>query len=487
MRGEFSIGAPHYPVLNAFMRCRDRVSAIMGPLGSGKTFGAVQRILSQMCEQEPNIEGIRPTRWCAIRNTYPDLMTTTVKDFQAVFHTGMGRMKFGGLEPPTFHVHFGMPDGTQVKSQVIFLALDRADAVKKLRGTQVTGFWLNEMKELVKPIVDMADLRHGRYPSRADGYVQPTWHGMLGDTNAPDEDHWYYRLAEEDRPQGWTFFRQPGGLIPTDKVGVRIIFAPNPEAENLENLPEDYYVRGQHGKDDDWILVNLCNEYGFVVEGKPVHPEYIDSIHTAKELIPFDPQWPLIIGIDFGRTPAAAFTQYPENLARWNIIDELCSQDMSAAIFAPELKRYIDRNYRRAKVQVWCDPAGDSAGQATEDTPIRILRADGIPAEPCDSNSPSLRRAAIARPALRICMDGRPALQVSPKAKMIRKGLMGGFCYRRMKLTDQERYTELPDKNIYSHPVEAAEYALMGGGEGHDALMPIDRMRDEMRQTEADM
>ncbi len=36
---------------------------------------------------------------------------------------------------------------------------------------------------------------------------------MLGDTNAPDEDHWYYRLAEETRPEGWEFFRQPGGLL----------------------------------------------------------------------------------------------------------------------------------------------------------------------------------------------------------------------------------------------------------------------------------
>ena len=64
-------------------------------------------------------------------------MTTTVKDFQAVFD-GLGTMKYGGLEPPTFHVHFKLDDDTHVKSEVIFLALDRSDAVKKLRGTQVT-------------------------------------------------------------------------------------------------------------------------------------------------------------------------------------------------------------------------------------------------------------------------------------------------------------------------------------------------------------
>ena len=70
---EFRTGAPRYPVLNAFMRSTARVSAIMGPLGSGKTFGAVQRMLGHMCRQEPNEAGHRLTRFCAVRNTYPDL------------------------------------------------------------------------------------------------------------------------------------------------------------------------------------------------------------------------------------------------------------------------------------------------------------------------------------------------------------------------------------------------------------------------------
>ena len=79
-------------------------------------------------------------------------------------------------------------------------------------------------------------------------------------------------------------------------------------------------------------------------------------------------------------------------------------------------------------------------------------------------------------------MDGKPGLLVSPRAKMVRKGLMGGFAYRRLKLSGTERYTDLPDKNQYSHPVEAAEYAMMGGGEGRDALIPA--MRDRLRHTQ---
>ena len=482
LQTEISVGTPDYPVLNRFMGCRSRFAGIMGPLGSGKTFAAILRILQQMTEQAASPDGVRPSRWLAVRNTYPDLMGTTVKDFLEIFGD-LGTMKYGGLEPPTFKAGFNLDDGTRVQAEVIFLALDRDDAVRKLRGYNVTAVWFNECKELVKSVIDMADLRHGRYPSLASGGVAPTWHGMIGDSNACDEDHWYYKLAEEVRPEGWEFFRQPGGVLPGEHDGE---WVENPDAENLENLPEGYYLSGLAGKTEDWIRVMLANEYAFTIEGKPVHPCYIDSLHTTAEPIETDRRYPLTIGIDFGRTPAAAITQHIEEHGRRVILDELTSEDMSAAIFGPALKRHLDANYSGMSVQVWCDPSGGAQSQATEDTPIRILRAAGIPAQPCSSNNPDLRRAAIQNPATRICMDGKPALQVSPKAKMIRKGLMGGFCYRRMKLAGTERFTDLPDKNAYSHPVEAAEYALMGGGEGRDALRAAPRHRDgASMQTQA--
>lgn len=487
-RDTWELGAPSYPVLNAFMGCRERVSVIIGPLGSGKTYGVVQRLLLQMAEQAPNAEGIRPTRWLAVRNSYPELHNTTIKDFLAVFgdrrqaeHWALGEMRYGGMEPPQYQARFRLPDGSTVKSEVIFLALDRQDAVRKLQGTQLTGIWLNETQRLVRAVVDMADDRHGRYPSLADGGVRPTWHGMIGDTNAPDEEHWLYELAEEIRPRGWAFFRQPGGVTDsgeTDATGRRI-WRPNSDAENLANLPggSEYYMSKIPSKSDDYIRVMYANEYGFTVDGKPVHPEYVDSVHCAGVELEPEPRYPLVLGIDFGRTPACAITQHWDHQGRWVVLDEFCSENMSAALFGPELKRYLERHYPRYAIRAYGDPAGDSAGQSTEDTPIRILQAAGIPVEPCESNAPALRRAAVANPCTRLCLDGRPAFRLSPKAKIIRKGLMGGYCYRRLHLIGEERYSDLPDKNSYSHPVEALEYALLGGGEGRAALQ-----RPETRQ-----
>ena len=86
-RTNISVGTPQYPVLNAFMASRARVSAIMGPLGSGKTYGAIFRLLAHMVEQASNAEGERPTRFLAVRNTYPDLMSGPA-DFHRGFPPG---------------------------------------------------------------------------------------------------------------------------------------------------------------------------------------------------------------------------------------------------------------------------------------------------------------------------------------------------------------------------------------------------------------
>lgn len=456
---------PQGRVLGEYYASWSRIEFIMGPLGSGKTVQSCQKLFKAMCRQEPNGQKVRPTRWYAVRNTYSDLTRTTIKDWIELYGD-LGRYVEGNKTPPTHYLKFNLEDGTSVDAEVVFIALDRPDSIKKLRGAQVTGFWLNEIKELSKPVVDMCDLRHGRYPSKAAGGIRPTWHGMMGDTNAADDDHWYYTAAEVTKPDGWVFHRQAGGLLKHGDTYIQ-----NPDAENLCNLPEGYYIKGMAGKSKDWIDVNLCNEYGFVSNGKPVYPQYVDSIHCmSEEYIP-NPAWPIIIGCDFGRTPAASFKQFNPGMGRYVAFDEFCTEDMSAVTFAPELREYIDRNYSEFKfARGGGDPAGDSKGQATDETPFTILHKYDIPVYPVHTNNPLIRRSSLINLLTKLCMDGKPAFMVSPKCKMLRKGLAGGFSYRRLQIAGDEKYTDEPDKNIYSHICEANEYGLMSAGEGRKAV-----------------
>lgn len=333
---------PQGDVLEAYMASRARISFIMGPLGSGKTYQSAQKILKLMTEQEPNQSGVRKTRWYAIRNTYPDLMSTTVKDWMDLFGE-LGTFKGGGSEPPNHALSFSLPDGSSVQSEMVFQALDREDSIKKLRGAQVTGFWMNEIKELRKPIIDMADLRHGRYPSPTDG-PGPTWHGMIGDTNAPEHGHWYYHLAENDRPEGWEFFKQPGGVMRDGKLdNGRVRWKPNFGAENLCNLPEGYYVRGMAGKADEWIATNLANEYGSFMEGA----YYSTQMQRLRQLgriceVPYDPGLPVNTFWDLGRSDSMAIWFHQRHNQMNRIID--CHEGVNAGfdVYAKVLK---DKGY----------------------------------------------------------------------------------------------------------------------------------------------
>lgn len=480
---------PQGQVLTEFWQSNKRWQFIRGPLGSGKTIQTILKVLKLMCEQEANKEGIRPSRWWAVRNTYADLQETTIKDWLAICGD---YGKFVNAQPPYQKLDFDLPDGTTVKAEIIFRALDRPDTIKKLRGSQVTGFWLNETKELDKAILDMADARHGRYPSLVAGGTYPTWHGIIGDYNSPDEDHYLYKMAEEDSLDiqikikrtnrgGYDmvnlrdtadFFHQPGGLIKTlnRHANGQPIYELNEEAENLLNLPSGYYETTQIGKSEEWIDVNLCNEYGFVSDGKPVHPQYVDSVHCSSVDLVADKKLPLELGFDFGRTPACSIGQYDRNNGRILIIDEFLASNLGAPQFAKELNKYLAANYPDFKVnRGWGDPSGDSKGQATDDTPFKILNKAGLFASPTFTNDPLIRRSAISNPCLENAIDGRPRFLISPKAKMTRKGLMGGFCFKRVQVTG-EKYRDEPDKNEYSHVVEACEYLCLGLGEGRKAI-----------------
>lgn len=453
------------PVLQAYIDCRTRVSIITGPLGSGKTYGSCQRLLRQMMEQKPNRQRKRKTRWGAIRNTFPDLQTTTIRDWLDLFGD-LGTFKAGGAAPPSHTIKFRLPDKTIVESEIIFLALDRPDTIKKLRGTQFTGFWLNEIKELAKAIIDMADLRHGRYPSPIDG--GPSWHGMIGDTNAPDDDHWLYELAEITKPQDWTFFRQPGGLIremvqgeTEDELIWTGKWLENPEAENVRNLPEGYYIRGKEGKSNDWIAVNLANEYGSVQTGKPVYKEqWSDTLHVSEtiQLIPGRPIW---IGLDFGLTPTAIIGQETPNGAV-HILDELVSEGMGVSQFMESvLLPHLRAEYRKCEWNFVGDPSGNKRADTDENTVFKVIESfDGIEIEPANSNELQVRLEAV-RYFLQGLRDGKPAFRLHPRCKMLRKGFNGGYEYVRLKVIGQEKYKSKPDKNKFSHPHDALQYLCM--------------------------
>lgn len=435
------------------------ITAIRGPRGSGKSTACGMRIMKLAKEQEPGADGISRTRWVVVRNHYRELEDTTLKTWFKWFpenyfgRFNQRRMSHRIILSPNYDI------------EVLFRALDRPKDVQKVLSLEVTGAWVNEARELPKGLIDGLTDAVGRFPlgldAGTDPESKPTWEGLFMDTNSPDTDHWWYDLSEVNPPDPriWKFYNQPGGLM-VDGDG----FVPNPDAENIKNLPNNYYLTRAAGKNRDHIMVYYCNEYGFVRDGKPIYPEYVDSTHCWKERLEPDPRLPLLVGVDFGLTPAALLGQ---QLASGRIvwIDELVTEDMGATEFGPLLKAKIASEYPDYEVFAWGDPTGDVRSQTDKDAPINILRQCGIPIDPAPSNDPIVRREAVAA-ALNRLVDGVPGLIISPKCELTRKGMAGGYAYKRVQASGAERYHDKPDKNRYSHVCEAGQYMMLGLGEG---------------------
>jgi hypothetical protein len=188
--------------------------------------------------------------------------------------------------------------------EVIFIALDRPDDLGKLRSIEATGAWMNEAVLQPKEVLDMLTQRIARYPSKKNG-PGPVNPCVIMDTNPPDDDHWYYGLAEIETRRGGASSSSPVGLKITRPRRETTSRSSSPKIRRERDEPPrrfDYYLNMAAGKDENFIKVFLCARVRDTMAGKMVYPEFRDSYHVAKEELKPIPGVRLRLGWDFGLT-----------------------------------------------------------------------------------------------------------------------------------------------------------------------------------------
>jgi hypothetical protein len=468
MSEDVNAQARHYyppgPVGRDFIKSDAFVAGIRGPIGSGKTVCCVMKLIRNMQKQVRLSDGWIKRRTAIIRNTYPELRTTTIKSWHQWVPQSIGNYVDSGL--PRHHI---IDQVNKVDWEVLFIALDRPDDVRKLLSLELSDAWINEAREVPKAILDGLTGRVGRYPRREEGGC--TDPQIILDTNPPDTDHWWYRLAEDPTPEDVDAtlelerqLREIGGLRQDQRL-YEFRAQPggeDPKAENIKNLPPGYYLKAKANKKPEWVRVYVDGQYGFVLDGRPVYSEYRDNIHCRE--FSANPRIPLDIGMDFGLTPAAVFAQQMPN-GQWRKHSELVTENMGIVRFAELFKNHLAQMYPGFVIRsITGDPAGDARGD-DERTTFDILKGAGVMARPANTNDPVLRVEAVSA-AMRRLIDGEPGLLVHPQCRMLRKGYAGGYNYKRLKVSGQDRFTDKPDKNMFSHVADADQYIMIGCGEG---------------------
>ena len=465
---------PDGDVLKAFMKDESFFRALRGPVGSGKSVCCCVELFRRALQQEKDSNGVRRSRWAVIRNTNPQLKTTTIKTWLDWFPEQEWG-KFQLSVPYTHHIK-----RQDLDLEVIFLALDRPEDVKKLLSLELTGIWINEAREINKNIIDACSMRVGRFPSMKDGGC--TWTGVIADTNAPEEDHWWPIMSGEVpipdhipkeeakmlvKPENWSFFTQPAGMLEEKGEDGNIIgYTPNENAENRNNMRKDYYPNIVQGKTKSWIDVYVMNRLGSIKDGKPVYPNFAPDVHVSKEEIPVAAGVPIYMGVDFGLTPAAVIGQKVRG--RWLLLQEIVAFDMGIVKFSEVLRQELLTRYPSNEVIIFGDPAGDFRAQTDESTPFQILRGAGLNARPAPSNDVALRLESVSTTLNRM-VDGLSGLLIDFRCRNIIKGFEGGYQYRRIQVSG-ERYDDKPEKNHFSHIHDALQYLMLGAGEGRAIL-----------------
>ena len=416
------------------------VNLITGPVGSTKTTAGIVKIAHEAQRIKACHDGIRRSRCIWIRQSREQLRDTSIPDFLRWFPDGV----WGHYQKTEykFVMRFG-----DVECEVLFRGLDDASDVRRLLSLQATFGVADEFRELNMDIFDALQGRLGRYPSKADNgvgskddfgnQIDKFW----GMSNPPDFDTpWEQYLSNP--PDNAAVFFQPSGM--------------SEEADWTQYLKDDYYPNLCEGKSQDWIDIYVHGKFGRSLSGKPVYSSFNAETHVSKAAMnPIRSTTnPLILGFDFGLTPACVIGQL-DSFGRALVYEAVTSDNMGILRFSRErLKPLLAQRFPGMPVLIIGDPAGVQRAQTDERSVFDVLRSEGFRVIAAKSNSVVARIAAVEGLLTRM-IDGRAAIQIDPGCGELIKAFRGGYRYRTKKTGETE---ESPEKNHYSHISDAMQY-----------------------------
>lgn len=439
------------PTIGRFATSDARLQFLFGPLGGGKTTGALMKLLTLAHQQRPNQNGVRKTRWACVRNTRPQLRDSVLKTVFEWLPPNGKTIKWNETNLDML-LDMPLPDGTRVNCEIMFRALDDERDARRLLSVEFTGGWLSEFREI--PFTLLTDLlsRCGRYPSVPEGGAD--WYGVFGESNMCTKGSDWFKFLQIDRPDHCAVFIQPSAL--------------SPEAENLKNLKPDYYTMLLAGKPENWIQAHIKCEFPDSLDGKAVWGASYDfERHVAKEVLKPIGQAPIIIGVDQGRSPAAVAMQTSPS-GQLRVLRETYGSGMGMDRFAAEyLRPMVAEHFAGLPVLCVIDPAGLRKSEVNDVSPKDVLETAGFRVMAAPTNDIDRRINAVERQLML-----HNGLVISPACPTLINAIASEYKFKTKKNGDLE---DVPEKK---HPMsdlaDSLQYGtLVASGDVYGRVMKI--------------
>jgi len=354
------------------------VRLLFGAVGCGKSVACCIDPIIRGIQQPPGKDGIRRTRGAVIRNTFPELKSTTIKTWLSWYpEEKFGKIKWDS--PITQVMKFN-----DVEIEIFFMPMDSIDDVGKLMSLELTWAYINELQFINKKIFKICQQRVNRYPSKKDG-AEIKWAGVICDTNPPYTDHWIYKTFEERCPTNHKMFRYDSPLIKLDvvpkdesKYAVSMdgtAYSNNAAVDFMEVQNDfDYWLKLVPGYTDEEIKVNLMGDYGIMIDGKPVHKTYNDSMHYYGKPLDANPNIELGLGFDFG----LCYTEDTEVLTYdgWKLFKDVDEKMDTVATRNPETGEF---SYTKINFKTAYDYEGEMLEWASQNVNFCVTPDHRVP------------------------------------------------------------------------------------------------------------
>jgi hypothetical protein len=478
------------PIADAFLHSRAFICGIIGPVGSGKTMTAAQKLLRVGALQGgvKDERGVtrRRARCGVIRESYPNIEANVLKSWFNLVPEQEGKFNWRAPYVHTFTkvLRRDKEDGRPIdilNMEVEFRAIGDKSVEEITRGWEINAAWIDEYDLQPPQLLSFLTGRVGRFSDMdASLVVDPQ---IIASLNMPYIDNHAYKLLME---------QELGELDPqkdpdlADALNGRKLVecfvqpdAMSEDAENIHNLPggRGYYVlQAAANKNIPGYVDRMIRNKPVPMQfGQPVNPNFSFADHV-KERLEFDPRYKLIVGLDQGLFAAAVALQR-DGMGNLRSLRECVFmredgkslQKIGPTAFGKAVKTMLAENFPEVRpdwIRVVCDPAAFNADDNPDEDIDWVRSAEkalGLKIYKAKSNSPALRNGAIWN-----AQSERGGYQVDRSCKHLIRAHLGGYRYAKAEIASSGSGIEVRGHltiadTIYTHVADAEQYAALEG------------------------